>query len=460
MTQFVHPWRGEPETVGTVAVIGMGKIGLPLAAQYAGHGWHVIGVDIQPWVVDTLNQGRVHFAEEPALAERIAAAHAAGRFRATTSHAEATRDADVVVIIVPVMLSDAKEPDYRYIDPATEAVAAGLHPGVLVLYETTLPVGDTRDRFGPTLEAVSGLTEGDPDAGFLLAFSPERVYSGRVFHDLDTYPKLVGGVDGASGSRAAAFYRSVVPAEVWQLSTAEAAEFAKLAETTYRDVNIALANQFAEYAERMGVDIQEVIRGSNSQPFSHIHQPGIGVGGHCIPVYPHFLISRAPELTMPALSRQVNDGQVGAAVQAVERELGSLEGKRVLVLGLTYREDVRELAYTRAIPLIDRLTLHGAEVWAYDPLLTDEEVARTGAKPWHWGDQAPFSAVVVQTGAKEFRLLDASWFPGLGVVYDGRNAVRDLPLPDGVAYVGVGVPDPRAARRVRRAAGAGSAGRR
>lgn len=460
MTEFVSPWRGEPETVGTVAVIGMGKIGLPLAAQYAAHGWHVIGVDIQPWVVDTLNTGRVHFAEEPGLAERIAEAHAGGRFRATTSHADATREADVVVIIVPVMLSDAREPDYRYIDPATEAVAAGLHPGLLVLYETTLPVGDTRDRFRPMLEAAGGLRCGDPEQGFLAAFSPERVYSGRIFHDLETYPKLVGGVDPASGARAAAFYRSVLPAEVWQLSTAEAAEFAKLAETTYRDVNIALANQFAEYAERMGVDIQEVIRGSNSQPFSHIHQPGIGVGGHCIPVYPHFLISRAPELTMPALSRQVNDGQVGAAVQAVERELGPLEGMPVLVLGLTYREDVKELAYTRAIPLIERLAFHGAEVWAYDPLLSDEEVTRTGARAWHWGETGRFRAIVVQTGARQFRTIDPAWFPDLALVFDGRNALRDLSLPESVTYVGVGVPDPRVERRVRRTAGAGSSGKR
>ena len=197
-----------------MAVVGMGKIGLPLAAQYAARGWHVIGVDIQPWVVDMLNEGHVHFAEEPGLAKRISEAHATGRFRATTSHAEATREADVVVIIVPVMLSDVQEPDYRYIDPATESVAAGLHPGVLVLYETTLPVGDTRDRFRPMLEAAGGLACGDPDGGFLVAFSPERVYSGRIFHDLDTYPKLVGGVDAASGARAAAFYRTVVPAEV------------------------------------------------------------------------------------------------------------------------------------------------------------------------------------------------------------------------------------------------------
>jgi nucleotide sugar dehydrogenase len=211
----------------------------------------------------------------------------------------------------------------------------------------------------------------------------------------------------------------------------------------------------------MGVDIQEVIRGSNSQPFSQIHQPGIGVGGHCIPVYPHFLISRAPELEIPALARRVNDAQVGLAVQALQRELGSIEGAKVLVLGLTYREDVKELAYTRAIPLMERLGFHGAEVWAWDPLLSDEEVARTGARPWRWGEPAPFRAIVVQTGARRFRDLDFGWFPELAVLYDGRNSMRGVALPDGVRYLGVGVPDPRRQGRPgRHAAPAGGGGRR
>ena len=443
MAQFVQPWRGEPDTVGTVAVVGMGKIGLPLAAQYAEAGWRVVWVDIQPQVVETLNRGRVHVEEEPGLAEKIAAAHAAGRFRATTSHAEAVRGADVTVVIVPVMLTDEREPDYRFIDPATEAVAAGLQPGALVIFETTLPVGDTRNRLAPALERGSDLRVGDPTAGILVAFSPECVFSGRIFRDLASYPKLVGGLDPASGERAAAFYRSVLPAEVWLLSSAEAAEFAKLAETTYRDVNIALANEFARYAERVGVDVHEVIRGANSQPFSHIHQPGIGVGGHCIPVYPHFLISRAPELEIPALSRSVNDGQVGLAVQAVQRELGSLEQTPVLVLGLTYREDVKELAYSRAIPLIERLRFHGADVWAYDPLLSDEEVERLGARPYRWGATSPARAIVLQTGARRFRDLNTLLFPDLHVVYDGRNVLRDVALPEHVRYVGVGVPDER-----------------
>ncbi|HEX5466235.1 MAG TPA: nucleotide sugar dehydrogenase [Candidatus Limnocylindrales bacterium] len=442
----VTPWRGEPGTVGTVAVVGAGKIGLPLAAQYAGAGWQVIAVDVVPAVVESLNAGRVHFDEEPGLAERIAAAHAAGRFEATLSHAEAAGRADVVVMIVPLMLSEEQTPDYHMIDPASQAVAAGLHPGSLVIYETTLPVGDTRRRFLPLLEQGSGLTEGDPEGGFLLAFSPERVYSGRIFADLASYPKLVGGVDEASAERATAFYRSVLPAEVWCLSKAEAAEFAKLAETTYRDVNIALATEFARYAERVGVDVGEVIRGANSQPYSHIHQPGIGVGGHCIPVYPHFLISRAPELRIPALSRQVNDGQVALAVAELERVLGSLDGRQILVLGLTYRAGVKELAYSRAIPLIERLRLHGAEVWAYDPLLEPAEVERLGAKPWTWGQASGAQAIVAQTADPRFQDLDPAWFEQLQVLYDGRDGLGPAGWPAEVTVLGVGRPGPTAVR--------------
>jgi nucleotide sugar dehydrogenase len=459
--RLVRPWRGTPDTVGTVAVVGMGKIGLPLAAQYAEGGWHVIGVDVLPQVVATLNEGRVHFAEEPGLAERIAAAHVEGRFEATLSHAEAAARADVVVMIVPLMLSDEQLPDYRMIDPATDAVAAGLRPGTLVIFETTLPVGDTRRRFGPALERGSGLAVGDGEAGFLLAFSPERVYSGRIFHDLATYPKLVGGVDAASTDRALAFYRSVLPAPVWDLTTAEAAEFAKLAETTYRDVNIALANEFARYAERVGVDVLEVIRGANSQPFSHIHQPGIGVGGHCIPVYPHFLISRAPELQIPELARRVNDGQVGVAIAELQRELGSLEGVPVLVMGLTYREGVKELAYTRSMPLIERLRFHGAEVSAYDPLLSEAEVARLGVTPWAWGTPSSARALVLQTADPRFRELDRGWLPDLAVIYDGRNVLRGRSAFDGVTYLGVGVPPARAEDAAARGASlAGRASRR
>jgi len=224
------------------------------------------------------------------------------------------------------------------------------------------------------------------------------------------------------------------------MNSAEAAEFSKLADTTYRDVNIALANEFAAYADRVGVDIREVIAAANSQPYSHIHQPGLGVGGHCIPVYPHFLLSRAPELSLVARSREVNDGQIGIAVEAVREALGGLDGALVLVLGLTYREGVKELAYSRAIPLIESLRAAGARVLAHDPLLSDDEIRGLGAEPYTWGSPAEVRAIVTQTGDARWRELRPAWFPALSIVVDGRNSLTGVALPAGVAYRGIGVP--------------------
>jgi nucleotide sugar dehydrogenase len=438
----VSPWRGEPGTAGVVAVVGAGKMGLPLAAQLASHGWRVVAVDIDEAVVEAINAGRSHVTDEPGLAELVATSRAEGRLRATTDGAAAAREADVVVLIVPVMLDAESRPDRRHMDAATDAIAPGIHAGSLVIYETTLPVGDTRDRYARQLEALTGLrAEVDGDDGFLVAFSPERLYSGAALRNLATYPKLVGGIGPNSRDRATAFYDSVLDTEIVAMSSAEAAEFSKLADTTYRDVNIALANEFANYADRIGVDVTEVIAAANSQPYSHIHQPGIGVGGHCIPVYPHFLLDRAPELSLVARAREVNDGQVDVAIAALASAIGWLDGAGVLVLGLTYRHGVKELAYSRALPLIERLRAAGARVLAYDPLLTDHEVTATGAEPWTWGTATPgVRAVVTQTADPRWLELDAAWLPDLAVVIDGRNSLDGLTLPDGVIRRGIGKP--------------------
>ena len=439
----VRPWRGEPGTAGVVTVVGAGKMGLPLAAQYASHGWDVIAVDIDPRVVDSINAGLSHVHEEPGLRELVASAHAGGRLRATLDAATAAAASDVVVLIVPVVLDSDARPDRRAMDAAVDGIGPGLRPGSLVIFETTLPVGDTRDHYAPRLAAHTGLVvDAAGDDGLLVAFSPERLYSGAALQNLATYPKLVGGVGSASTARAAAFYDSVLDAEIVAMSSSEAAEFAKLADTTYRDVNIALATEFARYAGRIGVDITEVIAAANSQPYSHLHQPGLGVGGHCIPVYPHFLLDRAPELALVALARRVNDEQVALTVGDLATMLGGLVGTEVLVLGLTYRHGVNELAYSRAIPLIDALRDVGADVLAYDPLLSDDEVRALGVTPWRWGTTRPGVRVIVtQTGDPAFEALDPAWFPDLAVLVDGRNSLRGLTLPAGVAYRGVGVSD-------------------
>ena len=281
-----------------IAVIALGKIGLPLAVQFASKGHDVVGVDISQRTVDLINSGIEPFPGEAHLQEQLTVLVPAGRLRATTDYSDAVPGADAVVLVVPLFVDEATaEPEFGWMDSATQSLGAALTPGTLVSYETTLPVGTTRTRWKPMLEAASGLTEG---VDFDLVFSPERVLTGRVFADLRKYPKLVGGLTERGAARAVDFYRAVLDFDerpdlgrangVWDLGSAEAAELAKLAETTYRDVNIGLANQFARYAATAGIDVYQVIEAANSQPYSHIHQPGIAVGGHCIPVHPRLYL--------------------------------------------------------------------------------------------------------------------------------------------------------------------------
>jgi nucleotide sugar dehydrogenase len=424
-----------------VAVIGLGKIGLPLASQFATKGVSVIGCDVNPHVVDAVNAGRSPVREEPGLEEAVAAAVANGRLSATLDTEAAVAAASTVVLIVPLLVDRSHDIDFKQLDAATRAVGAGLHPGCLVICETTVPVGTTRGRIGPALEERSGLRAG---RDFYLAFSPERLYAGRIFDDLRRYPKIVGGVDPASTHKAADFYRTVLDAEVWPVDNAETAEFAKLAETTYRDVNIALANELAVYASTRQVNVAQAFNASNSQPYSHLHRPSVGVGGHCIPVYPHFLLAdaSAAELMLPRASRQINDGMAAVAVESLEAELGGLGGRRILILGVSYRENVKELAFSTAIPLIEELRARGATVLIHDPLFTPTEMAVLHAEI---ADLEPpgeiqVDAVIVQAFHAGYRDLDWARFHGLKAVYDGRGAIDpELIRKLGASYLAVGI---------------------
>ncbi|HEV8114893.1 MAG TPA: NAD(P)-binding domain-containing protein, partial [Acidimicrobiales bacterium] len=257
----------------TATVVGLGKIGLPLAVQIAGAGVRTWGVDISPAVVAQIAAGQPPFPGEPELEERLGAGVGPGMLTPTADVAQAVSESDVVIVVVPLVVDAEARPAFGALDGATAALAPSLRPGTLVVYETTLPVGTTRSRFVPALAQASGL---EPGADLLVAHSPERVSSGTVFRDLRRYPKLVGGVDAPSAARAVAFYREVLefderpelprPNGVWDLGSAEAAELTKLAETTYRDLNIAFSNELAVYAERLGFDVTDVIAAANSQP--------------------------------------------------------------------------------------------------------------------------------------------------------------------------------------------------
>jgi UDP-N-acetyl-D-glucosamine dehydrogenase len=422
-----------------IAVIGLGHIGLPLAVQYASRGHDVLGLDITPRIVDAINRGESPHLDEQALIDRVPELVAAGRLRATTWEApEGVREAEAIVVIVPVVVDADRQIDFGPIDAATRQIAASVGRGALVVYETTLPVGTTRDRFGPMLAEGSGL---ELDRDLFLAFSPERVLVGRVFLDLRRYPKIVGGTSPESTRRAVDFYRSVLDegTEVMAVTNAEAAEMTKLAETTYRDVNIAYANELAAYAARRGIDVSEVIGAANSQPYSHIHQPGVGVGGHCIPVYPHFLFNTDPELRIPPLAREINEGMAGFTVRAIEQRIGSLRDVPVLVLGIAYRGDVREDAFSSAFRLREELEAAGARVLGHDPYFDDDHLRQMGFEPYALGSGGPVRVAVLQAPHGAYHELDPATLPGIELFVDGRNAIDRTRWEEGrVTYVGIG----------------------
>jgi nucleotide sugar dehydrogenase len=424
-----------------ICVVALGKIGLPLAVQFAAKGHTVVGADISERVVQTVNDGAVPFPGEADLDVKLKQAVTAGLLTATTDTAAAVAESDAVVIVVPLFVDADGVPDFGWMDDATRAVAAGLRPGTLVSYETTLPVGTTRNRWAPMLAEGSGLTAGED---FFLVFSPERVLTGRVFADLRRYPKLVGGIDPASAERGVQFYEAVLdfddrpdlkrPNGVWDLGSAEASELAKLAETTYRDVNIGLANQFARFADTAGIDVMAVIEACNTQPYSHIHSPGIAVGGHCIPIYPRMYLWNDPSATVVRSAREANAAMPAYAVDLLAAAVGDLAGRSVLVLGAAYRGGVKETAFSGVFPTVTELQRRGATAYVSDPMYTAEELVAHGL-PAYAGE--PVTAVVVQADHAEYRTLSASDLPGVEVLVDGRR-VTDPDRWPGVRRILIG----------------------
>jgi len=411
-----------------VCVVGIGKIGLPIALQITSKGHSVVGADINKSLIDIVLAGREPFPGEAQLVEKLNHALQQGLFDATTDTASAVSDCDAVVVAVPLVVDQANRPDFCALDAATTAIAEGLTPGSLVSFETTVPVGTTRERFAPVLEAANGLTTGED---LFVCFSPERVLSGRIFADLRKYPKIVGGVDEPSTARGREFYEAVLdfderedlPREngVWAVESSETAEFVKLAETTYRDVNIALANEFGQFADRAGINFDSVIAAANSQPYSHLHHPGIAVGGHCIPVYPHLYMWNDREARIPRTARQVNSSMPAYAVERLAELTGGLNGQIVVVLGAAYRGDVKEVAFSGVFPIVEELRLHGAEARVHDPLFSDDELRELGLSPYRM-DDACDSALLQADHAMYSSLLPES-LPGVKAMVDGRGVL-------------------------------------
>jgi nucleotide sugar dehydrogenase len=339
-----------------------------------------------------------------------------------------------------LIVDSVGNPDFKNIDKLASDLGEHISKGALICFETTLPVGTTRSRFTPAMEASSGLKAGED---FFVVFSPERVLTGRVFEDLKRYPKLVGGVTDECTARGVEFYRSVLdfeprldlprPNGVWPMQNTEAAEFAKVAETTYRDVNIGLANEFAVYAAEKNIDILEVIEASNSQPFSHIHMPGISVGGHCIPVYPRFYIWENSESQIVSAARNRNLEMPARAIRQIKKANGNLSGKRIGILGITYRPGVKEAAFSGAMDLLRYLKDEGATVYGLDPFYCEQEIIDFGFQGQV--DLAQVDGVIIHTNHSDFAELDFEEFKNIKFLYDGRRSLSKFEHSNSLKYL-------------------------
>ena len=346
-----------------LCVLGLGYIGLPTASTFATHGLKVVGVDVNPKVVNGLQNGKLHIYE-PGLRTLV---QSALRSENLVIRQE-PENADAFIISVPTPFKENKKADLSFVQSATEAIVPHLRKGNLVVLESTSPPRTTFDVVAPILEK-SGLKAGKD---FHLAYSPERVLPGQILRELIENARVIGGIDQASAEAGRDLYKTFVLGEII-LTTATTAEMVKLMENTYRDVNIAVANEFSRLADRFGVDVWEAIQIANLHPRVQILRPGPGVGGHCISVDPWFLVEAAPDLThLIHTSRAVNDAQPEFVAQIVERAFGtSLKGRRIAALGLAYKPNVDDMRESPAIEVARLLSHAGAEVTAHDPFKPD-----------------------------------------------------------------------------------------
>jgi UDP-N-acetyl-D-mannosaminuronic acid dehydrogenase len=345
-----------------ICVLGLGYIGLPTASTFATHGLEVVGVDVNRSVVETLQNGGVHI-HEPGLRTLVQAATRSGNLRITGE----PESADAFIIAVPTPFLGDKRADLSYVETAAEAIVPHLAPGNLVVLESTSPPRTTSDVVAPILDR-SGLKAG---IDYHLAYTPERVLPGQILREMIENARVIGGVNQASATAGQDLYRVFVRGEII-LTDSTTAEMVKLMENTYRDVNIAIANEFSRLAERQGINIWEAIELANRHPRVNILNPGPGVGGHCISVDPWFLVESAPDLTKLILSaRQVNEMQPQYVLDLIQRsipnERAELQGRRIAALGLAYKADIDDLRESPAIEVIRLLDKAGALVKAYDP---------------------------------------------------------------------------------------------
>ena len=411
-----------------ICILGLGYIGLPIASTFATHGLKVIGVDVNPQVVETLRNGGLHI-HEPGLRTLVRAAIESGNLSISSQPAEA----DAFIIAVPTPFHQNRQgefsgcfyklADMQAVESASRAILPYLRPGNLVVLESTSPPRTTVGLIAPILE-TTGLRAG---VDFHLAYSPERVLPGHILRELIENARVIGGITPESAQAGAELYASFVTGEIIQ-TDATTAEMVKLMENTSRDVNIAIANEFARLANRFGVDVWEAIHLANLHPRVKILNPGPGVGGHCISVDPWFLVEAAPELSqLIRAARQVNDTQPSFVVNLIRSALGSLQGKRITALGLAYKPDVDDLRESPAITVVGLLQQEGALVKCYEPFYKPDVVYKDLIiEPTLDGAFTESEAIILLVNHSQFRAMkpeQVSSKTGSRIVIDTVNGL-------------------------------------
>ena len=344
-----------------VCVLGLGYIGLPTAAVLATSGLDVVGVDTNANVLETLRRGELHI-EEPGLRTVVEAATESGHL----SFSDTPEAADAFIICVPTPLTSEKTADLSYVVSASEGIVPCLRPGNLVIIESTIPPGTTRDLVAPILER-SGIDVGSADSDIHLVHCPERVIPGQVIREITSNDRVIGGTSHAASERARDLYAQFVEGKL-HLTDATTAEMVKLMENTFRDVNIALANELARVSETLGLNAWEIIDLANHHPRVHLHRPGPGVGGHCLPIDPWFIVEKASgQAQLIRTARNVNDGQPALVAKLVQEMLVGIDHPRIVLLGEAYKENVDDPRESPTRALAPLLATNGIEVLIVDP---------------------------------------------------------------------------------------------
>jgi len=428
-----------------VAVFGLGQIGLPIATVISERGFHVSGVDTNPAVVEAVSSRSTRAFEEQ-LNERVGRAVEGGFLEATQDGANAVQQADIILVCVPTPIRDNNRPDMGHIFDACSTIADNINPGALVIVESSLPPGYTASTIVPLIEERSGLRCG---SDFWLAYCPERLTPGNSLNEFNGNAKVVGGFDGGSTKIASEFFRATIEGPIMETDAATA-EVSKVAENSFRDVNIAYANELALICEEVGVDVQEVIRMANTHPRVLIHKPGLGVGGPCLPKDPYLLLhpvsSKGFRSEIIKASRSVNDSMplhvARLVLKALQGNGKGVEGARIAVLGAAYKPDVGLTESSPSKTLISWLREMGANVKVFDPHCKEG----LGAEPTDSLESAVENAdcLVVAVAHREFRDLDLVRMKEMmgdrPIIVDAPRIIdRNNAERHGFSYYGVGV---------------------